>query len=225
MKVKSPSLPIVIAAGITLTVFVGLSGIVISFVNSDSVQEQMDKEGTQAQQGTQTQDGFANNDREEEKNVLVAPAPIPVPVPSSGGADAATELNSETGIPIGTYSNPPAAIKSSADPYTSDTSTSEQDYPIGNFGASSVESNRLTQQNGTLRTPDYSSDSSSNSYNSPNSTSLTDGANSLTDENSLVTPPEEETFLDSPSSSSSSESLSIRDSESTTGINSLQTSP
>jgi hypothetical protein len=214
MKLKSASTPIVIAASITLTVFVGLSGIVFSFISSDSVQEQMNKDGTQAQDA-QTQDGFANNDQQEEKNVLVAPAPVPVP--SSGGTDALTESNSETGIPIGTYSNPPAAIKSSADSYTSDTSTSEQNSPIGNFGSSSVESNRLTQQNGTLRTPDYSSNSSSNNYNSSNSSSLTD-------ENSLVAPVESDTFLNSPSSSSSSEELGITDSEST-GINSLQTSP
>lgn len=210
MKPKSASFPIIMAVSIILTVFVGLSGIVISFISSDSVQKRINKEGTQAQ------DGFAGNNQQEEKNILVAPAPAPAP--SKGGANAVTESNSQTGIPIGTYSNPPTAVKSSGNSYTPDTSTSEQNSPIGNFGSSSIESNRLTQQNGTLRTPDYSSDSPSNNYNSSNS-------NSLTDENSLVAPVESDTFLKSPSTSSSnSEDLGIRDSESI-GVNSRQTSP
>jgi X-X-X-Leu-X-X-Gly heptad repeat protein len=232
-KQNSESLPIIIAVSIALTVFVGLSGIVMSFISSDAVQEKTDQEGTEAQ------DGFATNNQEEDKNILTAPAPALVAPPSGGNSDA-TELNSETGIPTGTYSNPPTTVKSSGNSYTSDTSTSEQNSPINNFGSSSVESNSLTQQNGTSGIPDYSSASPSNNYNSSSSTSLTngssslidgsssltDGSNSLTDgSNSLVDPAEDDTLLNSPNASSNdSTNLGVSSSEST-GISSLEESP
>lgn len=113
----------------------------------------------------------------------IRPAPIPSPENSGG---AGTSSDSE-GIPIGKYSNPPTQIESSGEQAIS------RNRPLDDSG-SSVDRNRLIQDANMLA-PDYSQPSASNNFKG-------------TEDNSLVDPLEDDSFLEVPESEDETPPLS-----------------
>ena len=106
----------------------------------------------------------------------IKPTPIP-PVESSGSAGVGSD--SDEGIPTGKYSNPPAQIGS----FGSDSYDPSQSRPLDD--RSSVELNRLRQQTIDSQTPDYSTPASSNDFKD-------------TEDNSLIDPLSDDSFLEVP---------------------------
>ena len=159
--------PLIIGVSILVLSFFSVGWVVYSFVASETESAE-----------SQTGDGenFAIEDKhfeklESEKNVLTAPAP------SDSQGRGAIDPNSETGIPIGKYSNPPTSINSSG---SSDFSGTNR--PLDDFD-SSIERNRLRQEQTNRATPnyDYNTPSSSNNFN-------------RTEDNSLIEPLEEDSL-------------------------------
>ena len=184
MKENSGNLPVVIGVVMLIVVTLGLGGIIYSFTQSEAVQEQTDNSSDFAQNNNQLEA------EQLDKNIIIAPTPKEVE------AGSKIDTNSETGIPTGTYSNPPTSVKSFdySDDYSSDLS--------GQYG-SSVERNRLRQQNLDTTMPDYSSPSSSNNFN-------------RADDSSLVAPIEDDSLLGVPDTDHNEES---------TGISTIEESP
>lgn len=186
MKDNSGNLPVVIGVLMLFVVTLGLGGIIYSFTQSEVVQEETDNSSDFAHNNNQFEA------EESDKNIIITPTPKEV----EAGGSPTIDTNSETGIPTGTYSNPPTSVKSFdySDDYSSD--LSEQ------YG-SSVERNRLRQQSLDSTMPDYSSPSSSNNFN-------------RADDNSLVAPIEDDSFLRVPNTNNSEER---------TGISTIEESP
>ena len=111
-------------------------------------------------------------------------APVPTYQSETGGSNA----DSTEGIPIGKYSNPPTNIETGSGMPDID-SRSPSDFD------SSVDRNRLRQQTTINSTPDYTAPSSSNSYNEP-------------EDNSLVAPLDDDSFLEIPEDEAESVPLS-----------------
>lgn len=105
--------------------------------------------------------------------------PRPVPPTETGGAG--TLDNSSQGIPTGKYSNPPTQIET----FGSDAPSPSR--PLDDSG--SVELNRL-RQNRDRQTPDYSMPAASNDFKD-------------TEDNSLVDPLSDDSFLQVPESEDS----------------------
>ncbi len=108
------------------------------------------------------------------------------PFPSVESSGAGSNTDSTTGIPTGTYSNPPTKIETGSEDLVPKTSQS----PINNF-ESSVDRNRAIQQsmndsNDSIdhSIPDYSAPASSNNYHD-------------TQDNSLIEPLEDDSLLES----------------------------
>ncbi|NJK54601.1 MAG: hypothetical protein HC939_00855 [Pleurocapsa sp. SU_5_0] len=105
------------------------------------------------------------------------------PFPSVESSGAGSNTDSTTGIPTGTYSNPPTTIETGSEDLVPKTSQS----PINNF-ESSVDRNRAIQQtmNDSIdhSIPDYSAPASSNNYQD-------------TQDNSLIEPLEDDSLLES----------------------------
>lgn len=105
------------------------------------------------------------------------------PFPSVESSGAGSNTDSTTGIPTGTYSNPPTTIETGSEDLVPKTSQS----PINNF-ESSVDRNRAIQQtmNDSMdhSIPDYSAPASSNNYQD-------------TQDNSLIKPLEDDSLLES----------------------------
>ena len=116
-----------------------------------------------------------------EQNIKAAPIPSPE---SSGSAE--TNSDSE-GIPIGKYSDPPTQIESYGEQATS------RSRPLDD-SESSVDRNRLIQDANKL-VPDYSQPSASNNFK-------------RTEDNSLVAPLEDDSFLEVPESEDETPPLS-----------------
>ncbi len=110
------------------------------------------------------------------QNIRVAPAPIPETSSSHLGVDS----NTSQGIPIGKYSNPPTTIQSPG------VALPETSHPLNN-SSSIVESNRREQQNTSRLIHDYSTPAASNNFH-------------RTEDNSLIDPLEEDSFLEAPDS-------------------------
>lgn len=105
------------------------------------------------------------------------------PFPSVESSGVGSNNNSTTGIPTGTYSNPPTTIETGSEDLVPKTSQS----PINNF-ESSVDRNRAIQQtmNDSMdhSIPDYSAPASSNNYHD-------------NQDNSLIKPLEDDSLLES----------------------------
>ncbi|WP_019508476.1 hypothetical protein [Pleurocapsa sp. PCC 7319] len=179
MRKNSENLPVVIGVVMLSVAVLGLGGIIYYFTQSEAVQEQTENSPDFAQKNSQLEA------EKSDKNIIVAPAPTEV----EGGGRSGIDPSSETGIPTGTYSNPPTSVNSFdySDDYSS--SLSEQ------YG-SSVERNRLRQQNFDITRPDYSSPSSNNNFNQ-------------SDDNSLVEPIAEDSLLGVPNNDSNEDSPGI----------------
>ena len=108
----------------------------------------------------------------------IEPIPVP-PTEASGGAGMVD--NSSEGIPIGKYSNPPTEIE------TSKTDNLNPRRPLDDD--SSVELNRLRQHR-DRQTPDYSIPAASNDFQD-------------TEDNSLIDPLSDDSFLQVPESEDS----------------------
>lgn len=173
MKRNSGSISIIIGASILILMSLGLAGTVYSLYLGDSERQESDSPETAAKN-----DPLAR--LKKEKNINITP------VPEDTGSGTRT-LDTETGIPTGTYSNPPTTVNSFG---SSDTGI---DRPIDNYG-SSVERNRLNQERFSSTTPDYSKPASSNNFNN-------------TSDNSLIEPLDNSDFLDTSTSTSEEESL------------------
>lgn len=107
------------------------------------------------------------------------------PLPQTGSIGSGTVDNQTEGIPTGTYSNPPTSIGSSG----IDSNTSTTSRPLEDFDAS-TEQNQLSQQENNTIAPDFSSPSTSNNFTS-------------TEDNSLIDPLEDDSFLEVPETSNS----------------------
>ncbi|MFM2312962.1 MAG: hypothetical protein RLZZ04_2238 [Cyanobacteriota bacterium] len=108
--------------------------------------------------------------------------------PSSESSGGGGEIDATTGIPTGTYSNPPTTIKSGSE------TVPQKSTPLTEDFASSVDRNRSIQQslnNSSIDNsfPDYSSPAPSNNYNN-------------SQDNSLIKPLEENSLLESPTTTS-----------------------
>lgn len=104
------------------------------------------------------------------------------PAESRGGGGG--EIDATTGIPTGTYSNPPTTIESGSETVPQKSAPPTEDF------TSSVDRNRSIQQslnNNSVDNsfPDYSSPAPSNNYNN-------------SQDNSLIKPLEENSLLESP---------------------------
>ena len=124
------------------------------------------------QKTTSPENSFEGLPREQ--NIKAAPIPS-AETSGSGG----TSLDSE-GIPTGKYSNPPTKIESFGEDAAS------RNRPLDDSG-SIVDRNRLIQQNTDKLVPDYSVPSASNGFKG-------------TEDNSLIEPLEDDSFLEVPES-------------------------
>jgi hypothetical protein len=105
-------------------------------------------------------------------------------LPSSESSGGGGEIDATTGIPTGTYSNPPTTIESGSETVPQGNTPQTEDF------ASSIDRNRSIQQslnNSSVDNslPDYSSPASSNNYQN-------------TQDNSLIKPLEENSLLEEP---------------------------
>ena len=157
------SLPFIVGVSILLLVPFCVGGLIYSSFSSDNAANQTE---TFDSPNSSPGSGLAR-----EKNIRSVP---PLSSESSGGIGV--NSNSSQGIPIGKYSNPPTEIKSFG------TDMPNTSRPLDDFG-SSVERNRLNQQNSSRLIPDYSAPSSSNDFN-------------RTEDNSLIEPIEEEQLVE-----------------------------
>lgn len=181
MKRNSGSISITIGASILILMSLGLAGTVYSlYLGDDDAQQESD-----SSTATEKNDPLAR--LKKEKNINITP------VPEDTGSGTRT-LNTETGIPTGTYSNPPTTVNSFGGSETG------VERPIDNYG-SSVERNRLNQERFSSTTPDYSSPD----YSSPASSNNFNN----TSDNSLIEPLENDDFLDTNTSTDSSEEESL----------------
>jgi hypothetical protein len=169
------SVPFLAVISILLLIPVGIGALVYSSVSNDRTDQSSKKAGEST-----AATSFAGESARK-SSTQFAPS-----VPSGGGHD----LKPTTGIPTGTYSNPPTTIESGRG--IAPSSTSQQatdDFP------SSVDRNRAIQQSLNdspsssldLSVPDYSDPAPSNNYQS-------------TQDNSLIKPLSESSLLETPES-------------------------
>jgi hypothetical protein len=173
------SVPFLAVISILLLTPVGIGALVYSSVRSDYADQSSKKAG----ESTAASSSLGESARKS--SAQFAPS-----APSSGGRD----LNPTTGIPTGTYSNPPTTIKSGSGIAPTDTSPQNNPQPIDDF-PSSVDRNRAIQQSlnnspgSSLdhSIPDYSNPAPSNNYKS-------------TQDSSLIKPLSESSLLKTPES-------------------------
>jgi hypothetical protein len=170
------SVPFLAGISLLLITSVSIGAFVYSSLRADST----DQSTETAEDGTATSESFDGSGTESQ----IKAAPYVSPESESNGAGSNT--NSTTGIPTGTYSKPPAAIKTegkTAKEAIPDTSQSL----IESF-ESSVDRNRAIQQKMDdsidQSIPDYSTPSASNNYND-------------NQDNSLIKPLEDDSLLES----------------------------
>lgn len=108
-----------------------------------------------------------------EQNIQAAPMPS-----TENGGSAEIDSDSSQGIPIGKYSNPPTQIESYGK------NTTPRTRPLDDSG-SIVDRNRFIQQDADRQAPDYSTPSASNNFKD-------------TEDNSLIEPLEDDSFLEVP---------------------------
>ena len=161
------SLPFIIGVCLLLLVPIGIGSFAYSTLRNDAEESEAGTADFQPEKNSF--DGLAR-----ERNIK--PAPI-APAESSGGAGISSD--SDEGIPIGKYSNPPTQI----DSFGSDSYDPSQSRPLDN--RSSVEQNRLRQQTMDSQTSDYSLPASSNDFKN-------------TEDNSIVAPLSDDDFLEVP---------------------------
>jgi hypothetical protein len=169
------SVPFLAAISILLLTPVSIGALVYSSVRSDYTDQSSEKAG----ESTAASSSLGESARKS--SAQFAPS-----APSGGGH----ELNPTTGIPTGTYSNPPTTIESGSGIAPSNTSPQ----PIDDF-PSSVDRNRAIQQslNNSPSSsldhsiPDYSDPAPSNNYQS-------------NQDNSLIKPLSESSLLKTPES-------------------------
>ena len=164
---KSPSF--IFGVCLLLLIPIGVGSFTYSALRNDS--QETEAKTADFQPNRNSFEGLAR-----EQNIK----PIPIaPVQTSGSAGVSYDSNQ--GIPIGKYSNPPTQIGSLTDSYDS-----SQNQTL-NY-RSSIEFNRLRQQNINSQTSDYSLPSASNNFKDTN--------------NSLIDPLSDDSFLSVPETES-----------------------
>jgi hypothetical protein len=178
------SIPFLAGISILLITPLSMGAFVYSSFRADSTDQ-----STETEKGsTAKSDSFGGS-----ASSNIKAAPLPLSESGSGGGNA----DSTTGIPTGTYSNPPTTIETGSEELIPTTSRS----PINNF-ESSVDRNRAIQQTmndlSNHSVPDYSSPASSNNYQDTQDNSLI----TPVEDDSLTTPVEEDSLLEAPDSNS-----------------------
>ena len=168
------SIPLLIGVSILFLIPIAIGGFTYTALQEDSGKEQT-PEAANSQPDGASPAGLARE--------TVGPRPMQSP-PNRGTGGGNEALPSNEGIPTGKYSNPPAKIESGG------VDLPGASRPIDDFD-SSVERNKLNQESIDTMTPDYSAPSSSNNFNNR--------SNDF-DDNSLITPLEEDDFLEVPES-------------------------
>jgi hypothetical protein len=154
MKQKSSTFPLI--AGFLLIVgsFLGLAGVSLMALDSSTDEETAQQE--QQKQAGETD--FSSDFVGEETERLI----VPIQTEGASGADATS--SSQTGIPTGTYSNPPTSISSPSSSSYSSTSPLETDNSSNTSGLSSQSLN--TSSPSTSSFSSFSSSTSSSSSES-----------------------------------------------------------
>ena len=163
------SLPFMFGVCLLLLVPIGIGSFAYSTLRNDA--EETEAGTAEFQPDKDPFDGLAR-----EQNIK--PTPV-APAESSGGGEVG--IDSDEGIPTGKYSNPPAQIGS----FGSDSYDASQSQSPPLDERSSVELNRLRQQPLDSQTSDYSAPASSNDFKD-------------TEDNSLIDPLSDDSFLEVP---------------------------
>lgn len=164
------SIPLLIGVSILFLIPIGIGAFTYTAIQDESDSQQGEAADSQP-------DGAAPPGLATETNMR--PRPMPSPPRESRGT--VEDSRSTEGIPTGKYSNPPTKIQSGGVDLPGATR------PVDDFD-SSIERNKQNQEIDTnIMRPDYSAPSSSNNFN-------------RSDDNSLITPLEEEDFLEVPDS-------------------------
>lgn len=146
------TLPFIIGVGLILIFPIVIGTIAVSVVQNDSEGQETTESATE----------------ENSSNVWTGKQNIEItPVPPTDNRGSGVGYDSSQGIPIGKYSNPPTRIETFEE-YDSEIDRSP------NSPGSSVEFNRLQQNNLDGDLPNYSAPSSSNNFKSGEDNSLTD---------------------------------------------------
>lgn len=170
------SIPLLIGVSILFLIPVGIGGFAFTSLRNDSDSAEKQTGGANSQP-----EGVASPGLARETNIPRTKMPA---APESNGSGAGVGSSSTQGIPTGTYSNPPTSIT------TTGTDLPGINRPIDDFD-SSVERNKLNQESLDSFSSDYNAASSSNNFNR---------SDENYDENSLLTPLEDDSFLEVPES-------------------------
>ena len=169
MRPKSESLSVLLGIGILALVTLSSGGIAYSFYRTE-ISEAKEESSEVANDDSSSDSPFEQLERE--KNIVTTPVPI-----EQSGSGSMDSKNS--GIPIGTYSNPPSTVIPTSDSYIREETSS-----INGFDSFIAERDNLYEDNTIDSSPDYSRPTSSNNFNSTN--------------NSLVKQLEDSSFLETP---------------------------
>lgn len=180
------TLSLLIGVGLIFVVPISIGTFAFSTLLDDD--EGQKAETTDSSAEEDSFDGLAR-----EQNIKITPLP-PVESNGSGGVG----YDSSGGIPIGRYSHPPTRIESFEEDYSN--TNRSLDSP-----GSSIELNRLRQEQLDSSIPDYSMPSSSNNFKSTEDNNLID---SLSDDMLEVPESETETETEIPPLSPITEPLS-----------------
>ena len=179
------SLPFI--AGISILFLIPLSIASFTYVSLTEDSGNANSSTTSGEPQTAGRSKNSATGLEEENNFRV------VPIPPSNSQAGSGNFDSDSGIPIGKYSNPPTNIPAGKGITSTTTNRGIDD------SDSSIDRNRAIQHsfdNDDNSTPDYSAPSSSNNYQMP-------------ERNSLVAPLEDDSFLEPPESDRDSEPATI----------------
>jgi hypothetical protein len=174
------SIPLLIGVSILFLIPVGIGGFAFTSLRNDN-------DSAEKQTGTANSqpEGVTSPELARETNIPRTTMPA---APESRGSEGGVGLEPTEGIPTGTYSNPLTSIT------TTGTDLPGISRPIDDSD-SSVEQNKLSQESLDSSTPDYSAASSSNNFNRS-----AENYDENYDENSLLTPLEDDSFLEVPES-------------------------
>lgn len=139
MKPKSNTLPVILGSVLVMGSLFSLAGISLMAFNGAGDKDKTPKKGQVTNPDT------ASGLIEENTEQLI----VPIQPRRASGADATS--NSENGIRIGTYSNPPTSISSSS--YSSGV---RQNRPLGNVNSGHPNNSDLSSQNLNTSNPSTS---------------------------------------------------------------------
>ncbi|MGF1540565.1 MAG: hypothetical protein ACFCU5_08950 [Pleurocapsa sp.] len=161
MKLNCKNLPVILGVGIIISVMVGLTAIITSYLNDSAARA---KEAEESIYSQHKDSDFKAEDTEQ----LI----VPVPEPNPRGTGVPVESHLDFGLD--NYSSDPSASGSSGYSYSS--SISYSDRPFSPFDDRSNTRNLSSQ---SLTRPNFSDNSSSTGINNQNLLDSPDDSNSL----------------------------------------------